>query len=309
MRVSVLLKLVLFVTTVWAGGYQGVLERIMLYYAYEIDALNDPADQSIGWACRGQYTPGAANPCPGGWQPPQSRGPRANFNELIGPLSRLNRNDRRPWARDAAGNPLPLADGVNGLDVERTGVNLYNMIIAQTERPDPNNPGTNLPGFIPNPPAYKMRRGATDNYVDFLADLGRMVQETANRGGNAAAHRPLFEGFQRVNELVLDARVGDHGQFQIAGIQQRLAGTGITVQTRQVGSGNNPATGNPWQTVDWRQTIDQGVTDTGRTRQQVTADVEAAAADFYENDGAARDHKPVIDSTRRTQQRMASCIG
>ncbi|KFA60101.1 hypothetical protein S40285_10782 [Stachybotrys chlorohalonatus IBT 40285] len=300
MRATVLLEVVLFITTVWAGGYQGVLERVLLYYAYEIDGLNPEAERTVGYSCRGEFN-SATGQCPGGWVAPQSRGPRANFNELVGPLSSLNRNSLVPFARDSNGNPLLLADGANGLDPERTALNMYPRILAATTShryPD---------GRIPNPPAYKMRRGATDNFVELLSDLGKLVQQTSRRNDKYASHIYLFDGFQRANNLVLDARMDDHGSCQIAGIGDRLTSTGITVRTKTVGSGTNPATGEPWDVVDWKRTIDDGVTDTGRSREEVTSDVEAAARDFYTNNNGAMDHKPVIDATRRTAQRMNHC--
>jgi lambda repressor-like predicted transcriptional regulator len=39
MRVSLFLALSYLSTAVWAGGYQGCLERVWLFQAYEIDAL------------------------------------------------------------------------------------------------------------------------------------------------------------------------------------------------------------------------------------------------------------------------------
>lgn len=274
----------------------------MLYYAYEIDQLNPETDRTIGYSCRGAFNV-ATGTCPGGWDPPRTRPPggKANFNQLIGPLSRLNGNDRRPFARDAAGNPLPFANGVTDLDIEQTARNVYPQILAATRSNDYPN------GRIINPPAYKMRKGATDNYVKFLSDLGKFVQQTAKKNDNFNNHPDLFNGFKRANQLVLEARMGDHGQYQIDGIRDRLGGTGITVKTKTVGSGTNPATNDPWNVVDWKKTIEDGMADTGRTRAQVTADVEAAAKDFYTNNAAAAEHKPVIDSTRRTAQRMDHC--
>jgi hypothetical protein len=304
MKVPLLLALFTLIAAVWAGGYQGVLERVMLYYAYEIDQLNPVGERTIGFSCIGQFNV-ATDTCPGGWNPPRGHNPpnsKSNFNQIIGPLSRLNGNSRQPFARDAGGNPLPFADGINGLDIEQTARNVYPQILAATTNAQYPN------GRIINPPAYKMRRGATDNYVKFLSDLGKFVQETADKNNNFNNNRDLFQGFQRANQLVLEARMGDHGQYQIQGIRDRLAGTGIDVKTKTVGGGTNPATGDAWDVVDWKRTIEDGMTDTGRSRQQVTNDVEAAAKDFYTNNNAAAEHKPVIDSTRRTAQRMDHCV-
>lgn len=300
MRVTLLLELVLFITAVWAGGYQGVLERVMLYYAYEIDGLNPEADRTIGFACKGQFDT-ATGKCPKGWQKPKSKGSRANINELLAPLSKLNPNPKKPFGRDSTGGVVPLEDGVKGLDPKETAKYLYPEILKATKSKDYPD------GRIPNPPPYKMSKGGTNNYVKFLSDVGKMVQETSTRGDNYSKHRDLFDGFQKVNDQILEARIGDHGRHQIDDIKDKLAGSGVTVKTRTVGSGSNPVTGATWKEVDWRQTITDGVTDTGKSKEQVAKIVEAAAEDYYTNNGPAREHKPVIDATRRTRERMNNC--
>ncbi|KAL7945806.1 hypothetical protein V8C42DRAFT_321618 [Trichoderma barbatum] len=300
MRATVLLELVLFITAVWAGGYQGTLERVLLYYAYEIDALNAEADRVIGFACKGSFNT-ATGQCPGGWEKPKSKGPRANFNELVGPLSKLNRNSKVPFGRDSSGNPVPLADGATGLDPQETAKYLYPQILQATKST------TSPDGRIPNPPAYKMMKGGTDNYVKFLSDVGKLVQKTSKKSDNYDKHKALFDGFHKVNTLVLEARMGDHGSFQIQGIKDELDGTGIKVKTKTVGGGTNPATGGAWDVVDWKETISGGVTDTGKSREEVAKIVQTAAKTFYTTNSAAKDHKPVIDATRRTDQRMNHC--
>lgn len=295
-----LLELVLFVTTVWAGGYQGVLERVLLYYAYEIDGLNPEADRTIGFACKGQFNENTGE-CPNGWEKAGPQNGRANFNQLVGPLSKLNPKSNRPFGRNSAGNPVPFADGAKGLDAEETSKYLYTEILKATK----SNKYPN--GMIPSPPPYKMMKGGTANYVKFLSDVGKLVQKTSKQGNNHADHLALFEGFQKVNAQVLDARIGDHGSFQIQAISDRLQNSGITVKTKTVGGGTSPGSGDPWEAVDWKKTISDGVTDTGQSKEQVTKTVEAAAKDFYTPDGDAKKHKAVIDSTRRVDQRMNHC--
>lgn len=52
MKTTLFLQLVLLITTALAGGYQGCLERLLLFYAYEIDELNDPNDRKLGFKCK-----------------------------------------------------------------------------------------------------------------------------------------------------------------------------------------------------------------------------------------------------------------
>lgn len=206
-----------------------------------------------------------------------------------------------PFGRDSGGNPLPLADGAAGLDPQETAKHIYPEILkATTSKKYPD-------GMVPSPPAYKMVKGGTNNYIKFLSDMGKLVQKTSRKGDNYKNHKALFDGFQKANSKVLEARMGDHGSFQIQAMKDRLSGKGITVKTKTVGSGTSPATGEPWDVVDWKETINGGVTDTGKSREEVAKIVEAAAKDFYTKDTAAVAHKPVIDATRRTDQRMNHC--
>ncbi|KAM0261142.1 hypothetical protein ACHAQJ_002404 [Trichoderma viride] len=76
------------------------------------------------------------------------------------------------------------------------------------------------------------------------SDVGKLVQKTSKKGDNYDKHKALFDGFDKVNTLVLEARMGDHGSFQIQGIKDRLDDKGITVKTKTVGSGTSPDTGN-----------------------------------------------------------------
>lgn len=151
MIATVLLELVPFITSVWAGGYQGVLERVLLYYAYEIEDLNPEAYRKLGFACKGEFDT-TTKQCPGGWEKTESRGPRATITELVAPLSRLNPRSMKPIGRNSGGNPVPFADGVDGLDAEKTAKYLYPEILKATKsKRHPN-------GKIPNTPPYKMVR-------------------------------------------------------------------------------------------------------------------------------------------------------
>lgn len=133
----------------------------------------------------------------------------------------------------------------------------------------------------------------------------------------------------RTRELVLQARIGDHGKELINLARTKLAAKGITVQTRNVGmssphacestkadviciSGTNPfprppPDDNNWDTVDWKETIrvaeNAGVAN-------AKAEVQAVAKDIYEKKAGrnvAREHKQVIDSYRRAEDAKLGC--
>jgi hypothetical protein len=48
-RVPLFLPFSYLATAVWARGYQGCLERVWQFLAYEIDGFNDKADRIIGY--------------------------------------------------------------------------------------------------------------------------------------------------------------------------------------------------------------------------------------------------------------------
>ena len=104
---------------------------------------------------------------------------------------------------------------------------------------------------------------------------------------------------------MLEAGVGDNGSFLIDDMEARLQDSGITVRTKYAGNGANPATGDKWETVDWR-TISDGVDDTGKSEGAVAKIVGKAAAGFYRK-GKPEEDKTVIDGTRRIDQRMNHC--
>lgn len=88
-----------------------------------------------------------------------------------------------------------------------------------------------------------------------------------------------------------------------------LQGSGITVETKDVGKGVNPATGKKWERVDWRTTISDGADDTGETtrKEAVARRVGSSVAGFYKGSDTANQHKTVIDATRRIDRRMSHC--
>ncbi|KAL7912395.1 hypothetical protein GGI35DRAFT_467542 [Trichoderma velutinum] len=51
MHASLFIGFLLFATKVLAGGYAGALERVWLFYDYQIDGPNDPAQQTLGRKC------------------------------------------------------------------------------------------------------------------------------------------------------------------------------------------------------------------------------------------------------------------
>jgi hypothetical protein len=64
----------------------------------------------------------------------------------------------------------------------------------------------------------------------------------------------------------------------------------------------------PWDTVDFRKTIENDVENVGLHSDQVAREVQDAAAMFYQLSKIAQEHKLVIEATRRAKQRASSCM-
>ena len=100
MRVSLLLLLSNICTLVWAAGYQGCLERVWLFQAYDIDELNPESDRQIGFECLSWNT--NTRTCNGGDAGYRAchgtrPGNRCTFNELMRFLGHLP-NGNSNWA-------------------------------------------------------------------------------------------------------------------------------------------------------------------------------------------------------------------
>ncbi|KAF7167905.1 hypothetical protein CNMCM6106_003275 [Aspergillus hiratsukae] len=94
MRTSSFLSLVYLAASVCAGGYQGCLERLLLFYAYQINGLNDPKDQTLGFKCK-NWDNKAQNCVNDEWEACKGKGGgRCNFNELMATLGFSRTNDK-----------------------------------------------------------------------------------------------------------------------------------------------------------------------------------------------------------------------
>lgn len=296
MRTILFLQLVLAVTTVWAGGYQGALERVWLYYAYEIDGLNDPADRTLGFACKKWVAANAEclgdvwSQCKGAVLPSK----RCTLNEFIATLgSGLQRSEKNVGGLDADGQPLPQDSSTPG--VEETATNLYNKYKEKTKK-----------SIVPNYHPYQAMLHGTDNYNEYLDHVADVVTKAASK--KTSSNQALFEGFKATNTAIIDARIGDHGPFIIKEAQEKLQGTGITVATRPVGSGVNPADGTTWETVDWKETISQAVAD-GMSESEATQKVNKVVNDFYGVPGSSQEkHKTVITFFRDMDSKLVGCL-
>lgn len=285
MRVVLFLTLSYFSTAVWAGGYQGCLERVWLYQAYEIDALNPEMDQTIGFKCTRWNA--ATHQCNVAWAPCRARdGGRCNFDELMFHLGKAPQ--RTGWS---------IHDKTGRLDAERTAANCYKIFAGQ--------PGMKPGNPVPNYQPYTAMKNVWE-YNDYILKISQKVNDAWQTKKNDY-NKHLWENFDSTREKISVARAGDHGPYLINAARTSLGGT-MTIRTQNLGS--NPTTGDSWKTVDWKETAKEA-------KAKGVADADTRIRDFLndwyrgtQNDDDhrnARSHHQVIRSYKRVADRTLSC--
>ncbi|KAH7320965.1 hypothetical protein B0I35DRAFT_407983 [Stachybotrys elegans] len=292
MRLSVLITALYLVVGAVAGGYQGALERVMLYYAYQIDGLNPEERRSIGWRCM-EWNDGACDRWRQFTNCDTGPGGRCNFNQFF-----------RNMGYGVNGNPeIVPGDDQNArtLDIEKTAVAYYDYVRRNTDA-----------GRVPNYVPYHVMKNAGIDYNAFIGKLGDLVQQTAN-SKKTPSNAWMFDEFHKTVKAINVARAGDHGPFAITEANSKLGNQWVV--TRNVGS--NPAlkpeyknvdwfdnTKKPWSEVDWAATQAKmeraGIKDAD---QKVTAARNA----IYGNGGEAANHLAVMQSFQNMETKITNC--
>ncbi|KAI0181181.1 hypothetical protein GGR52DRAFT_21744 [Hypoxylon sp. FL1284] len=278
----ILVLLLTRLSVVLAGGYQGCLERVLLYNAYQVDGLNDEKDQTIGVKCA-QADP-KTHECKK-WitcQPKRNSGrTRCNFDELVVFLGKT------PTPKDWAVN-----DSSGNLDPEATAKNCYDKFTnAQGKNPK-----------VPNFPPYVAVKDAWE-FNDYIKRVGDTVNNAWSKKGNND-NKKLWDDFDKTMDLVSESRTGDHGPHLIDEARAQL-GSKFEIITEDVGSGKNPATGETWQTVNWRETARQAKE---KGIENVDKDIQGFLKGLYGgNNKQAKDHRVVISSYKRVIDKSKSC--
>lgn len=288
MRATFFLRLVLFVTTVWAGGYQYFLELLVNALTYEIDGLNKESDQVMGFGCPTTDWDDHAKKCKTSFQKWPSAGSRANIDEILTSLINLPAGTTK-LVRDSNNKPVAAADWVEKIDLEKTAVSLFDRASAVHG------------GKPPQRRDYELSKNGKDDWAKHAEDVGRLIQRTGQ--ANWSKHRTLFEKTQSGFDLIIKARQGDNARFQVKDFKKAL---GWDPTTKEITNPRNPS--NPWKVVDFKQTITDRAAATGQSREDVAKEVAAAAKKVYSKPGKAKDHKVVIDANRRAQERVGHCI-
>ncbi|RFU78377.1 hypothetical protein TARUN_3899 [Trichoderma arundinaceum] len=296
MRTQFFIYCAFLVPAVWAGGYQGALERVWDFYAYQIDGLNDAKDRILGFSCKkwdSATKKCAINPetkvdeweeCQGKILPSK----RCTFNELMGFLGKFRGNEELVRGTDGAGNPLP--QDTETPDIKETGKYVYSQLLVKSKK-------------VGNVPPYKFMYKATGDYVAYLSRMENMVTTTGPKKNDLNKH--LFDGFKAASDAIKEARIGDHGPFLIAEAEKVLKPKGFTIEKMPVGTGSNPVTGAPWETVDWEKTVSTAL-EGDRWELDVLNDISDFHDNFYKG-GSAKDHKVVMESFKIIGDKLESC--
>ncbi|KAM5342305.1 hypothetical protein ACJ41O_013271 [Fusarium nematophilum] len=233
MQVTLFLTLIFLITCAWAGGYQGAVERVMLYYGYEIDGLNDEKDRTIGFRCvrwkNGECEDDKWEPC----KPKPATGrTRCNFNELMVHLGKLSTD--KPVLVDGADQ------NTRNPRITETAKKVYDQFVTKEKKP------------VPNFPAYKAMKGADGDFNKYNIRLAEVVALASKH--KTEASEALFDGFESSMKQAKVARAGDHGAHLIEAAEEQL-GTPNKMEIKKMDLGVNPVDGKNWYTVDWQATV------------------------------------------------------
>ncbi|KAK3324788.1 hypothetical protein B0T19DRAFT_444174 [Cercophora scortea] len=293
MKLTALGLIVYLATGIAASGYRTSLEMVWMWYAYQIDLLNNPeASRSIGYRCS-KWNPISVPPCEGTFEP--CVGTRVVgdkipntcfFSEFIGWIVK-----GKPQFYAKIDITFPLGDKAN----------LFPEVAGQA---------TLLYGKIDKPyPPQNALRDSNGAYNDMLARVGHMLgdarysMDTTTDINKIKALTTLLDAADEAMSAVHVARDIDHTPWlvndwnnpaknkdpNIVGIKPGLvpAGTFPVV----------PKQGLPKITLtpQFKFDIEQTVKD-NPTIPDVEAKVRAYLANYYATDPKARDHKDVLDS-------------
>ncbi|KAH7116607.1 hypothetical protein B0J13DRAFT_681229 [Dactylonectria estremocensis] len=283
------------IVTVLAGGYAGAMERVWLYYAYQIDQLNDEADRTLGYKCKSwDPTKKECRPNKKGvvqWHACKGALPnrKCNFSDLLNTLGGVAGKDE--LAADKDGNLLSTQE--TNPDPKETAKNVWKHYEKTTTG--------NVPDYLP----YRYIKDGNRDYVKCVTRVGDVVAKAVTDGKKTSDNAWLFDRFNECTEQIRFARVGDHGPFLIAEAQDKLP-KDITVKKETVGPGQNPLDPTrKWETVDWEKTMSDAVSSKYDMEklQTITQDVK----DRFYLDTTAQEHRAVIQAYASVDAKIKGC--
>lgn len=295
MQMKLLLSILFLpIATVLAGGYAGALERVWLFYAYQIDGLNDESSRTMGWKCTSWDDKKLECRTKKGkvqWVKCVGTLPdrRCTFSQFLNHVGGCTNKDQ--LVADKDGNLLDLKD--TNPDPEQTAKNVYEHLVKTK-------------GRVGDYQTYRVLKTGTGDYVAGINDIGAVVEKALADGKKTSENEFMFKRFSECTSLIKDARVGDHGKYLIEGAEEKLKAYDITVKTEKVGSGHNPIdSSDKWETVDWEETMLDAVKG-GKSMSDVEEIVNEVKKKFYE-DTTAEEHRVVIESYSNIEAKMSGC--
>ncbi|KAF1964363.1 hypothetical protein BU23DRAFT_492864 [Bimuria novae-zelandiae CBS 107.79] len=178
---------------VWAGGYQGCMERVHLYEAYQIDEFNAPADRIVGFKCRRWLATGGCQD--DDWIECRGRnGGRCTFDELVIFISLVP-------DRNANGYSV-LKPGTNRLDQRPSALACYQRYFARN---------TPIRNFHPK----DCIKTDVDEFNDYIKRLSEHLNRTYARlrPTLTPAQNALYSDLEYTQDRIIEARAGDHGPY------------------------------------------------------------------------------------------------
>jgi hypothetical protein len=258
MRASHILLLFVYIAVAIAGGYQGCLEKIWLFRAYEIDGLNPPAQQTLGWRCPRWID----HACQVKWEACTGVAGRCNFGEFVRFLGRAN--NQYGWA-------FPSIGEMNNEETARRCV-------------------ARFPRAVYNAPPWRAMKNTVE-YNDFINKVNKVVDDTW-RAGLHTNNEHMWARFDDLRFQIIRARAGDHAPFLTDAAQANLGPKGIILRPKPLGY--NPMNQQPWTGIDWPETVAYARDRAGI----LDADVKVLDffREFYAPNTQAREHLDVINS-------------
>lgn len=225
------LALLQHAASVWAGGYQGCMERVQAFQAYEIDELNVPELRTIGYQCSRWVR--ATRTCAGTWVACQGSRPggRCTYDEFLRTLRRLPTPNN--WA--------VYQPGTTRLDADRTA----QLCLQRYE-----NQGRN--GRVPNFHSYDVIKGERGEFNAYVERIGQVVDDTC-ANSRTEQNKYLFEHYDATRDRIAVLRIADHHRNLIPKMQTHFAND-FEVHIQDLGP--DPARPNErLQVVDFKTTV------------------------------------------------------
>ncbi|KAI0968070.1 hypothetical protein F4678DRAFT_482763 [Xylaria arbuscula] len=295
----IVLSLFFLVNNVLCGGYSGALDRVWLFYAYEIDGLRDPGDQVLGWKCmqwdKQQKKCKQSNRGKNGWVMCMGTAPRGRctFSELLSFLGEARSTDR--LLADSTGKLLPLQD--TNPDPQETAKKVYTHLLSTK-------------GNIRDWPGYRIILNGGEGYLRSIRQVASAVKNAEIEGKSTAANKQFFQRFADTTTQIKNSRVGDTGRFVITEAKDYLNTHGLNsnaVATESIVPGRNPV--NPaltWETVDWAKTESNLATSLGNQQAQTT--LKSMKGTIYSHGSVTNTHEVVIKAFRTAETTANGCI-